>query len=399
MMGGVTPMKTAILARRLIDGRGGPPLDNPVVLVEGDRIAQVGSKEQVQVPPGAETIDLGDRTLLPGFVDAHTHLSIVPSRGDQLGQMKQPPLPQAFRAVANMRRMLRSGVTTARIMGEEHYLDLEARLAVESGQIPGPRLIVATRSIVATNAHGSALTLSDGADAVRRTARENLKAGADFLKTFATGGMSSKVGLDKVCYSDAEIAAIVEEADRGGTYVAAHAHGGEGLTRCLQLGVRTIEHAGLAEARHLELAVQKGAWLVGTFAILYHPMGIETGDFHVPEIREKVLRGREMVRERWATVISSGVNWALGTDSVHGFIAFEPRMAVELGAKPVEAIMGITLRAAEACRVEDRVGSVEPGKMADLVAVPGNPLESIESLERVEFLMKGGRRYDQLSLD
>jgi imidazolonepropionase-like amidohydrolase len=391
-------MLTAIVARRLIDGRGGPAVENPVVLVEGDRIAQVAANGREAIPAGADVVDLGEQTLLPGFVDAHTHITIVPGLGDQLGQMRQPPLPQAFRGAANLRKMLRSGVTTARIMGEEHFLDLEARRAIEAGTIAGPRLVVATRSVVATNAHGSALTLSDGVDAVRRTARENLRAGADFLKTFATGGMSSKVGLDRVCYTDEEISALVQEAERGGTYVAAHAHGGEGMHRCLELGVRTIEHAALAGDEEIDLAIRKGAWLVGTFAIMYHPTGIEAGDFHVPEIREKVVRNREVVAERWARVIKSGVNWALGTDSIHGLISFDAKKAVEFGASPMEAILGITARAAQAARVEDRAGTVEPGRPADLVGVRGDPLQGIEALAEVGFVMKGGKQFD-LSAD
>jgi len=388
---------TAIRAGQLIDGKGGPPLRDAVVLVEGQQLKAVG--QGIPVPSDAEVVDLSDLTLLPGFVDAHTHISIIPGLGDQIGQLKQGPVPQLMRVVGNVRRMLRSGVTTARIMGEEHFLDVDVRKGIEAGLFVGPRLVISTRPITPSNGHGAALTLSDGSDEVRRTARQNLKAGADFLKLFATGGMSSSVGVDKVCFGDAEIAAIVEEAERGGTYVAAHAHGGMGMRKSLELGVRTIEHAALADPELIELAIKKNAWLVGNFAIGFHPDGIEKGDFHIPEIREKVLRARQVRRKVWGDILKSGVRWALGTDSMHGYLPFEAKMVVEFGAGNMDAIMGMTSRAAQVARVDDRVGTIEAGKYADLVGVRGDPTLDIEALTQVGFLMKDGKRYDHLSID
>lgn len=171
-------MVTAIRAQRLIDCTGAAPIEGAVLLVDGDRIAAVGPASQIPIPEGAETIDLGGQTLLPGFVDAHTHVSLIPGLGGQSAQKRQPFPNQLFCSIGNVRKMLRSGVTTARVMGEEYFLDVELRRAIDAGQVPGPRLIITTRSITATNSHGAALTYSDGVDEVRKTARENLKAGA-----------------------------------------------------------------------------------------------------------------------------------------------------------------------------------------------------------------------------
>jgi imidazolonepropionase-like amidohydrolase len=190
------------------------------------------------------------------------------------------------------------------------------------------------------------------------------------------------------------VSAAVEEAERGGTYVAAHAHGGKGLDLCIDCGVRTIEHGAFVNAEQLERMQQKDMWLIGTFSILFHPEGIEKTDFQVQSIREKVLQAREVVAENFAKIIQSGVNLALGTDSMHGLISFECECLTKFGATNLQALQAVTRNAARACRIEDSLGTLEAGKRADFIAVEGNPLEDITRLKHVAGVYMGAERMD-----
>jgi imidazolonepropionase-like amidohydrolase len=338
-------------------------------------------------------IDLGSAFVMPGLIDAHTHLSVVPSRGDQVGQLRQEAGRQALRVPDNLRRDLDAGTTTLRIMGQEDWLDVYTRDAIAAGELEGPNLVIATRPIAASNGHGRMKTSLDGVDEIRAGARENLFRGADFLKLFATGGVASGTGLQNSAYSYEEMRAAVEEAERAGTYVAAHAHGGPGLTTAARAGVRTIEHAAVASDDEVQAMLDAGCWLVGTFSILFHPEGIEQGDAHNPLILENLRIARERVSERMEQILASGLRLALGTDSMHGHMAYEVQTAVRFGVSPKDALLAATAHGAEALRIESRTGTIQPGKDADLIALDGNPLEDIGALERVVFVMKGGTQH------
>lgn len=373
----------------LFDGTGADPVAGGEVVVEDGKIVAGPAAE------GADVIDLGSRFVMPGLIDAHTHLSVVPGRGDQLAQLRQEPGRQALRVADNLRRDLDAGTTTLRIMGEEDWLDVYTREAIEAGHLEGPNLLIATRPIAASNGHGRMKTSFDGADAIRAGARENLFRGADFIKLFATGGVASGTGLQSSAYSLDEMRAAVEEAERAGTYVAAHAHGGSGLTTCVQAGVRTIEHAAVASDEEVEAMLDAGCWLVGTFSILFHPDGIERGDGGNPLILDNLMQARERVTERMEQILASGLRLALGTDSMHGEMAYEVQTAIRFGVSPRDALLAATARGAEALRIESRTGTLEPGKDADLIALDGNPLEDPSALERVVFVMKGGKPWKQ----
>lgn len=391
-------MMTALRAGWLWDGTGRDAIRDGVVLVADRQIAAVGRAGEVHVPPEAELIERPDEFLMPGLIDAHTHISIIPALGDQSGQMTQPIERQLLRGVGNLRRTLRSGVTTARIMGEERWLDVVFKEEIERGTVPGPRLLVATRPLTASNGHGRALSAFDGSDEVRKGARENLHAGADFLKIFLTGGVSStRGGLNAPNYTREEVRAAVEEAGRRGTYVAAHAIGGPGIRLGVAEGVRTIEHATLASDEDLVFIKEHGAWVVLTQAIMLHPTGIEQGDRDNPAIMAKLRDARGRAAERYRAIIASGVRYTIGTDSMHGLMAFEIAQLVQWGATPTEALLAATQRAAQCCCMDDRVGTLEEGKLADVIMLHGNPLEDIRAVEQVRFIMKGGQRYDSLS--
>jgi imidazolonepropionase-like amidohydrolase len=377
-------MATVIRCGKLFDGTGAEPAGNATLVVE-DGMLREGPN-----PDGAEVIDLSDCFVMPGLIDAHTHLSIIPAKGDQLGQLREPPGKQALRVARNLKKDLDAGTTTLRIMGEEDWLDLHTRQAIAEGDLEGPRLSIATRGLAPTNGHGRGRLGFDGVDEVRHAARENLAQGADFLKVFATGGVASGSGLDSSAFSLEEMRVAVEEAERKGTYVAAHAHGGPGLLMAVEAGVRTIEHAAVATPEEIERMLERNCWVIGTYSILFRPDGIELGDAGNSAIQEKVKWARETVSVSARRIYESGLRVALGSDSMHGNMAFEVQTAVRFGMTPVQALLAATARAAEALRIEDRVGTLLPGKAADLIALDGDPLEDLAALERVRFVMKNG---------
>jgi imidazolonepropionase-like amidohydrolase len=386
-------MAVVIKADWVWDGTGAEAIRDGAVLVDGERIAAVGRAAEMDIPSDAEVVERPGEFLLPGLIDSHTHITIIPGNGNQIGQLMQPIERQTMRGVGNLQRMLDSGVTTARVMGEERWLDVAFKEEVERGTLAGPRLIVSTRPITQSNGHGRALSAFDGPDEVRKGARENLHAGAEFLKIFLTGGVSSTRGggILKASYSRDEVRACVEEAERAGTYVAAHAIGGPGIRQGVEEGVRTIEHGAMATDDDLELIADRGAWVVLTQSILLHPTGIEQGDRDNPTIMAKLRAARAQSTERFKAIVASGVKLAVGTDSMHGLLPFEVQCLVDWGATPCEALMAATKWGAICCCVEDRVGTLEEGKLADLITVAGNPLEEIGDLSRTRVVMKGGK--------
>ena len=385
----------AIRCGTLFDGTGAAPLRDAGIIVEDGRITAVGRADATAAPAGARTLDLSHRFVMPGLIDCHTHASIVPGLGDQLGQLCRGPVPQALAATRNLRQDLASGTTTMRIMGEEHFVDIEVRDAIEAGVITGPRLLVAGRGLAANNGHGRALVGYDGVDEVRRGARENLRRGANHVKIFVTGGVSSPGAMStSSAYTREEIRAAVEEAHRAGTYAAAHAHGGAGLRLAVEEGVGTIEHGLLAGDEDVALMVERRVWLICTFSIFMHPTGIEQGDGQRPVIMEKVRQARRLVDETFPRHLTSGIRYACGTDSMHGLMPVELETLVRFGVSNRDALLAGTRWGAEACRIDDQVGTLAPGKRADLIAIDGDPLKDIQAMRRVSLVMKDGVTYD-----
>lgn len=375
--------RLAVRCGTLFDGTGSAPRGDATLIVEDGVVAEGAAPEDV--------LDLSGSFVMPGMIDAHTHLSIVPAKGDQMGHLRQPPGRQALRVASNVRKDLDAGVTTLRIMGEEDWLDVHTREAAAEGDLECPRLVIATRPLAPSNGHGRSRAGFDGVDEVRKAARENLYRGADFLKIFATGGVASGTGLDSAAYSLDEMRVIVEEAERKGTYAAAHAHGGPGLRLAAEAGVRTIEHAAVADEAEVEAMQKAGCWVVGTFSILFRPDGIELGDRDNPEIQAKVRWARETVVTSFGRILDAKLPVALGTDSMHGNMAFEVQTAIRFGMSPLDALLAATARSAEAVSIEDTVGTLAPGKAADLIALDGDPLSDPTALERVRLVMLGGR--------
>ena len=342
-----------------------------MVVVDGGRITAVGPADRTQAPPGSELLDLTNRFVMPGLIDCHSHASIVPGLGDQLGQLCRGPVPQALAATANLRTDLAAGTTTMRVMGEEHFLDIDIRDAIEAGVIAGPRLLVAGRGLAANNGHGRALAGYDGVDEVRRGARENLRRGANHVKIFVTGGVSSPGAMStSSAYTREEIRAAVEE------------------------GVGTIEHGLLAGDEDVALMVERRVWLICTFSIFMHPTGIEQGDGQRPVIMEKVRQARRLVDDTFPRHLTSGIRYACGTDSMHGLMPVELETLVRFGVSNRDALLAGTRWGAEACRIDEQVGTLAPGKRADLIAIDGDPLKDIQAMRRVSLVMKDGVTYD-----
>ncbi|WP_294570234.1 amidohydrolase family protein, partial [uncultured Arthrobacter sp.] len=332
-------MKTLVRGAGVIDGTGSGYRSGTALLLEGDRLVAVGAEGELR-GHADDVLDLGGATLLPGFVDAHTHITVRPGEGDQHGQLRSPPVRQALRGVENMRRVLHSGVTTIRVMGEIAGIDFEFKRAVNQGDLPGPRMLVAGKALSATHGHGAALGVADGPEGLRIAVRENLRDGADHIKIFATGGVSNpEAAIDAHHYSREEIRATVEEAHRAGATVAAHAHGGEGVDICVDEGVDSIEHGGLLTSRNIEAIFARGTRLVLTNSITFHPSGIEAGDAGNAEIVERVRRVRETIEGTFLEIRAAGLRFALGTDSMHGLFGYEIEWLVERGVEPEEAVV------------------------------------------------------------
>jgi len=374
-----------------------------MVRVEGDRIAEVGSR--LAVPAGARVIDLGDATLLPGLIDLHTHLTDKFGVHWEQALVSTTPGQAALWGAANARATLMAGFTTCRDMGPTWpYVDVDLRNVIEQGGVPGPRLLVAGNYVSSTGGAGDARqfsiyvdvpivrNLADGPEEVTKAVRTNLKNGADFIKILATGAVLSKgIPPGSQQYSDAEIQAAVTEARRWGRQVAAHAHGADGIKAAIRAGVRTVDHGSMLDDE--AVAMLKGSSSTYYVPTLYTSDVIDTSA-SVPESekeRERQIKDAQYVGFRRA--LAAGLPIGVGSDAAvipHGQNAHELSVRVRLGEKPMAALVSATRVNAEILGWSDRIGTVEKGKLADIVAVPGDPLADITAVERVGFVMKGG---------
>ena len=407
------PVTVVLRAARLIDGTGAEPIANGVVVVTGDRIVAAGRSASVTVPAGARVIDLGDATLLPGFIDAHTHIIGRPL-GDPASDdqaMKDYPGYAAIVAVENARKTLVAGFTSIRVVGSPDFYDVALRKAIDDGTVPGPRIEPAGHSFGITGGHcddngwrpGLAdadyrTGVADGVDEVRKAVRYQVKYGADVIKICATGGVLSEgdaVGATQ--YTLEEMKAVVDEAKKLERKVAAHAHGTEGIKLAVRAGVASIEHGTFLDEEGARLMVQQGTYLVPT---------LSAGEMVENAAKSGRLTG---LRAQKALTAATGMHSALrmanrlrvpialGTDagvSPHGANAREFRLMVDWGGlTPMQALVAGTSSGARLLGVDNRVGTLAAGKLADVIAVPGDPLKDITVTERVVFVMKNGVIY------
>jgi imidazolonepropionase-like amidohydrolase len=392
------PAPLILRAARWLDVAAGQIRAQAVVVVQDGRITSVGR----EIPAGARTVDLGDVTLLPGLIDAHTHLT-----GDLEGDwvtrdVRELPADAALRGARNAKRTLEAGFTTVRNVAAGGFADIALLKAIDAGLVPGPRMIASAHALGITGGHcdatgwapgilegGPEEGIVDGVDAAIRGVRYQIKHGARVIKICATAGVLSfdaTVGAQQL--SDGEIRAIVEETTRHGLKVAAHAHGTQGILAAVKAGVASIEHGSMLNDEIIALMKKKGTYLVPT-AYLLTAMPL---DLLPPPIAAKAKQIIPLAQESHRQAIKAGVKVAFGTDAAvypHGVNAREFAVYVGYGMTPIEAIRTATSGAADLLGVGDR-GTIAPGQLADLVGVPGDPLKNIKVMEQVSFVMKGG---------
>lgn len=409
------PDKTYVLkAAAMFDGKHDTLVTPGLVVVTAGRIVAVGQSSAI--PAGAEVVDLGDATLLPGFIDAHTHLTFPYSddyNKEELERLQKTIAERALDASVNARVTLMAGFTTVRDVGSTDYLDVGLRNAIAHGDVPGPRRLVTVHALGSTGGHcdfqdgfrqgvfgreaGPLDGVINGPDQGRYAVRLDHKYGADMIKVCASGGLSPTDDVDTAQPTQEELNAIVDEAHALHGKTAAHAHGAEAAKRAIRAGIDSIEPGSFMDDEDLDMMKQRGTYLVPT---LMAAQGLqEKFDRHIyipPAIAAKAHLAINSTHSTFQRALAKGVNIGLGTDAAvypHGRNAEEFHQMVDLGMKPAAALKAGTSADADLLGIADKIGTLEPNKFADIVAVPGDPLQNIRQTEHVFFVMKEGIIY------
>ncbi|MEX2182370.1 MAG: amidohydrolase family protein [Gemmatimonadaceae bacterium] len=398
-------------AARIIDGTGAAPITNGVIVVTGDRIVAVGPERSVRIPAGARRVDLGDATLLPGFIDMHVHLlgREIEDAGAFDASVRDYPGFAAALGTEHARRTLLAGFTTVRMVGAGGFEDVGLRKAIDGGYVSGPRIQTAAHSLGITGGHcdennyrpglidGTPQTgIADGVDEVREAVRYQVKYGADVIKTCATAGVLSGGGqsIGASQYSLAELQAMVDEARKLGRKVVAHAHGTEGIKLATQAGVASIDHGSFLDTEGARMMAERGTYLVPTMMAAEAVLRAADAGTMPEYVAVKARAAAAAMQNATRIAKAAGVMIALGTDAGvgrHGQNGHEFTLMVQWGGlTPMEAIVAGTSSAAKLLGWEDRVGTLAEGLLADIVAVPGDPTLDVTLLERTTFVMKGG---------
>jgi imidazolonepropionase-like amidohydrolase len=397
------PHHVAVHAGHVLDVKTGKLLADQTLVIEDGKIVSAGAAAEAKIPADALRIELPSATVLPGLIDAHTHLTMDPKFGYETLAISVPR--EALIGAKNARATLMAGFTTVRNVGASGYADVALRDAINAGDVPGPRMMVSGPALGITGGHCDNNMLpseyhavgdgvADGISAVQHKVRENIKYGADVIKVCATGGVLSLGDNPQASqYTLEEMKAIVADAHRLGRKVAAHAHGAEGIRWAAEAGVDSIEHGSYIDDAAIAIMKEHGTYLVPTLYL---------GDWMIdnagltrlpPPLLAKAKEVIPAARKNIAHAFASGVKVAFGTDAAvypHGMNAHEFAVMVRLGLTPLQAIQASTVNAADLLGWSGKVGSLDPGAWADIVAVDGDPVKDVTTLERVKFVMKGG---------
>ncbi len=390
----------AVKAARMLDVKTGSLISNAVVVIENGRIVAAGAN--AMIPAGAEVIDLGAKTLLPGLIDSHTHLTFDLAT---INSMAISIPREALVGARNARMTLDAGFTTVRNVGARGYADIALRDAIDAGDVPGPRIVASGPSLGITGGHcdenllpfefhHKADGVADGVPGVMQKTREVIKYGANVIKICSTGGVLSYGDDPKAAqYTLEEMKTIVEEAHRAGRKVAAHAHGGDGIKYAVQAGVDSIEHGTYIDEEAVKMMKARGTYLVPTLYLTdWFMENYEKLRVPAPLVAKAKVVMPEM-RKNIGAAFKMGVPVVFGTDAAvypHGLNAREFAVYVKLGMTPVQAIQTATVHASKLLGLEESIGAIESGKFADLIAVDGDPTKDVTELERVKWVMKGG---------
>src|SRR5438132_3175714 len=408
--------QTVVLkAARMFDGKSKALVQNGVVIVQGDKIVDAGSN--VAIPAGAQVIDLGDMTLSPGFMDAHTHLTL-----DFTGNFNEKRLKEfqtnvsemALMAIAYARATLEAGFTTVRDLGSRfagspEFVDVALRNAINHGITPGPHMLVATKGIGATGGHFDATGgyrdklfgrepdpsegIADGPDEIRKAVRFEVKNGANGIKAAVSGGVLSLADeVDTAQLTSAEMAALVDESHRLRKKVAVHCHGDQAAREAIEAGVDSIEHGSFMKPETLQLMKRKGTFLTPTLMATEWILG--KIDNYPPALQAKAKAAAAARSDMFRNAVKMGIKISFGTDAAvfpHGQNAKEFKVMVDLGMQPIDALKTATGNAADLFGIAQKTGTLEKGKFADVIAMPGDPTADITATERVSFVMKEGK--------
>jgi len=397
------PKRAVIHAGKLLDVKTGSTLSDQAIVIEGDKIVSVGPMSSAKLTGNEQRIELGDATILPGLIDAHTHLTFDPQFGYE--SLAISVSREALIGAKNARVTLQAGITTVRNVGADGYADVALRDAINAGDVPGPRMLVSgpplgitgghcDNNLLPSEYHAVGDGVADGVEQVQHKVRENIKYGADLIKVCATGGVLSK-GDDPNAsqYTLEEMKAIVADAHRLGRKVAAHAHGAQGVIWASEAGVDSVEHGHLMNDEAIATLKKNGTYLVPTLYLIdwqrEHAAQANLPSF----LKAKMELVSQSAKNNAKKAFAAGVKIGMGTDAAvypHGLNAHELEVYVQLGMTPLQAVQTATINDADLLGWKDKVGTLEPGKWADIIAVDGDPLHDITTLQHVKFVMKGG---------